>query len=77
MILQNLSSKKIYKYHYNKCVLKTVMLLNKITNYLPLYWLIYFVFKPIGFIIATIIYVPIKVLIITPIKLASRDNKVK
>ena len=60
--------KNFYKYHFKKYLLKSAVFLGKIEEFIPWIWLQNYVVKPIFFTIFCIIRLPIKLLIVTPIK---------
>ena len=67
--------KNFYKYHYNKFVLKSAIFWGKIEDFIPLVWLQNYLIKPFFFLCFCIIRFPIKLLIITPIKLIRNRKK--
>ena len=69
--------KNYYKYHYNKFVLKSAIFWGKIENLIPLVWLQNYIIKPFFFSCFCILRFPIKLLIVTPIKLIIKRNKSK
>ena len=69
--------KNFYKYHYNKFVIKSAVFWRKIENFLPIIWLNNYIIKPLFFLCFCIIRFPIKLLIITPIKLIKNWKKSK
>jgi len=60
--------KNFYKYHFKKYLLKSAIFWGKIEEFIPWIWLQNYVVKPIFFTIFCIIRLPIKLLIVTPIK---------
>lgn len=67
--------KKYYQYHFNKLVLKTIIFWGKIDSHLPLCWVWNYIVKPLFFFIWMIIYIPIRLLILTPYR-AIKNRKV-
>ena len=67
--------KKFYKYNFNKFCLKSAIFWGKIEEGIPLIWINNYIFKPSLFILFCIIRLPIKLLIVTPIKYIIRKCK--
>ena len=60
--------KKYYRYKYNKLVLKSLVLCNKIDTGLPAHWVYYCVLKPLSYFVFLLVYIPVKILFINSIK---------
>lgn len=61
--------KNFYKYHYNKLVLKSIIFWGKVEDFIPFVWVSNYILKPFFLTLYFIIRFPIKLLIVTPIKL--------
>lgn len=60
--------KRFYKYHFNKYALKSAIFWGKVEDAIPFAWLHNYIIKPFFFTLFCIIRLPIKLLIVTPIK---------
>ena len=71
--------KNFYKYHYNKLVLKSIIFWSKVEDFIPFIWISNYIIKPFFLTLYFIIRFPIKLLIVTPIKLiiAKKTKKEK
>lgn len=67
--------KNFYRYHFNKYAIKSAIFWGKIEDFIPLVWLQNYIIKPFFFLCFCIIRFPIKLLIITPIKLIRNRKK--
>lgn len=67
--------KNFYRYHFNKYAIKSAIFWGKIEDFIPLVWLQNYLIKPFFFLCFCIIRFPIKLLIITPIKLIRNRKK--
>lgn len=67
--------KNFYRYHFNKYAIKSAIFWGKIEDFIPLIWLQNYIIKPFFFSCFCIIRFPIKLLIITPIKLIRNRKK--
>ena len=61
--------KNYYKYHYNKLMLKSIIFWGKVEDFVPFVWISNYILKPFFLTLYIIIRFPIKLLIVTPIKL--------
>ena len=61
--------KNYYKYHYNKLMLKSIIFWGKVEDFVPFVWISNYILKPFFLTLYFIIRFPIKLLIVTPIKL--------
>lgn len=67
--------KNFYRYHFNKYAIKSAIFWGKIEDFIPLVWLQNYIIKPFFFLCFCLIRFPIKLLIITPIKLIINRKK--
>ena len=67
--------KNFYRCHFNKYAIKSAIFWGKIEDFIPLVWLQNYIIKPFFFLCFCLIRFPIKLLIITPIKLIINRKK--